>query len=344
MYGREKRVLLREYLEQGWSKSALAAKLGVGRRTVHRWIRSGQLERDVDDEVVRYKARPAIDRKIDPYRTIIEARLQAYPLLSAVRLHEEIRAAGYAGSYTQVKEYVRQVRPVVLEPVVRFETPPGHQGQVDFAHFRLPWGRRWALLVVLGFSRLLWFHFFRRQDMPTLFYGLEQAFGFFGGVPYELLFDQMKAVIIEDERLNGGRLVENPEFLRFASHWQFRARACRAYRAQTKGKVERPIRYVRENFFYGRTFLNDEDLNTQASLWLQQVANVRIHGTTSEKPIERFEREERMALNSLAIRPYRSLILPLAPEPRVHPLPKAKLQVERRPLEVYTRIAAGGPA
>ncbi len=341
MYGRERRVLLREYLEQGWSKRALAEKLGVSRRTIYHWIATSQLERDADDEAVRYKARPAVERKIDPYRAIIDARLQAYPLLSAVRLHEEIRSAGYTGSYTRLKEYVRQVRPVVLDPVVRFETPPGHQGQVDFAHFRLPWGRRWALLVVLGFSRLLWLRFFRRQDMQTLFGGLEQAFAFFGGVPAELLFDQMKAVIIEDERLNGGRLVENAEFLRFAYHWQFRARACRAYRAKTKGKVERPIRYVRENFFYGRSFLNDEDLNAQAALWLDQVANVRLHGTTGERPIERFQREERMALNSLVLRPYRSLVLSAATPPTVRPLPNPQLQVERRPLEVYTRIAGG---
>ncbi|MGA2765145.1 MAG: IS21 family transposase [Spirochaetia bacterium] len=341
MYGREKRVLLREYLEQGWSKSALAAKLGIGRRTIHRWIESGDLERDVDDEAVSYKARPAVERKIDPYRPIIEARLQAYPLLSAVRVHEEIRASGYAGSYTQVKEYVRQIRPVVPDAVVRFETPPSHHGQVDFADFRLPWGRRWALLVVLGFSRLLWLHFFRRQDMATLFAGLEQAFNFFGGVPHELLFDQMKAVIVDDERLNGGRLVENAEFLRFANHWQFQAHACRAYRAQTKGKVERPIRYVRENFFYGRTFLNDEDLNAQGLRWLQQAANVRLHGTTGERPIERFEREEPMALNPLANRPYRSLVLSLTPQPSVRALPNPQLQVERRPLEVYTRIVGG---
>lgn len=342
MYGREKRVLLREYLEQGWSKSALAARLGIGRRTVHRWIESGQMERDMDDEAVHYKSRPPAERKIDPYGPIIEARLQAYPLLSAVRLHEEIKAAGYVGSYTQVKEYVRQVRPVVVDPVIRFETPPGHQGQVDFAHFRLPWGRRWALLVVLGFSRLLWLYFFPRQDMRTLFAGLEQAFAFFGGVPHELLFDQMKSVIVDDERLHGGRLVENAEFLRFAHHWQFRARACRPYRARTKGKVERPIRYVRENFFYGRTFLNDEDLNAQGQQWLRQVANVRIHGTTSERPQERFERDERTALNSLASRPYRSLILSLADAPTIRALPTPpQLQVQRRPLEVYTRIVGG---
>jgi len=342
MYGREKRVLLREYLEQGWSEGALAAKLGIGRRTVHRWIESGQLERDIDEEAVRYKSRPPVERKIDPYGPIIQERLQAYPLLSAVRLHGEIKAAGYKGSYTQVKEYVRQVRPVAVDPVVRFETPPGHQGQVDFAHFRLPWGRRWALLVVLGYSRFLWLRFFQRQDMGTLFAGLEQAFAFFEGVPQELLFDQMKSVIVQDERLNGGRLVENPELLRFAHHWQFRARACRPYRAQTKGKVERPIRYVRENFFYGRTFLNDEDLNAQAQQWLRHVANVRIHGTTNERPQDRYERDERTALNSLATRPYRSLALSVAATPTIWPLPAPRqLQVERRPLEVYTRIVGG---
>jgi transposase len=341
MYGREKRVLLREYLEQGWTKSALAEKLGISRRTVYHWIETGQLERDMDAEAVSYKERASVVRKIDPYRGIIDTRLQAFPLLSAVRLHEEIRAAGYQGSYTQVKEYIRQIRPAVDDPVIRFETPPGLQAQVDFAHFTLPWGRRWALLVVLGYSRLLWLRFFRRQTMETLFTGLEQSFAYFEGVPRELLFDQMRSVIVRDERLHGGALVENAEFLRFANHWAFRARACRPYRAKTKGKVERPIRYVRENFFYGRSFLNDDDLNVQALQWLEQVANVRVHGTTNERPIDRFDREEREALNSLASRPYRSLVLSVIAQPSLPPLATPRLEVQRRPLEVYTRLVGG---
>ena len=105
------------------------------------------------------------------------------------------RAAGYRGSLTQLKLFVRRVRPQPPpEPMRRFETPPGKQAQVDFARFRLPWGVRYALLVVLGYSRLLWLRFYPRQDMPTLFTGLEAAFAAFGGVPTELLFDQMRAV------------------------------------------------------------------------------------------------------------------------------------------------------
>jgi transposase len=157
MFGRETRMLLRHYLEQGTSKSALARQMGVSRDTIHRWIRSGDLDRDLDGEPVRYGPRPSGATKLDRYKPIIEARLAAYPELSAVRLLDEIRAAGYAGGYTQLKGFIRQVRPAPAPaPVIRFETPAGRQAQVDFAKFRFPWGVRYALLVVLGYSRLLW--------------------------------------------------------------------------------------------------------------------------------------------------------------------------------------------
>jgi transposase len=343
MYGREKRVLLRHYLEQGLTKSELAEKLGIHRRTIYHWIETGQLDRDLDDELVRYKPRPAVAKKLDPYCAIIQARLEEFPRLSAKRLFDEIRAAGYSGGYTQLKEYVRTVRPAPPpEPLVRFETAPGHQAQVDFASFTLPWGRRHALLVVLGYSRLLWMHFYARQTMQTLFRGLEAAFEFFGGVPAELLFDQLTAVITDDRRSDGGPLVENAEFLRFAHHWGFRVRACRPYRAKTKGKVERPIRYVRESFFYGRTFLNDPDLDAQAEHWLHRVANVRCHATTKEQPLKRFERDERAALKPLALRPYRSLLVS-APKPTSKTVVSVPaIAVERRPLAVYDRLVGAG--
>ena len=255
MYGWERLVLLKHLLEQGLPKTEIAARLGVSRGLIYHWLRTGQLDLEVD-ALCTPRARRSVATKLDPYKAIITARLDTYPELSAVRLFDEVRAAGYPGGVAQLQLFVRQVRPrPPVDPVVRFETPPGHQAQVDFATFRFPWGRRHVFLVVLGYSRLLWLQFYPRQTMATVIEALEAAFTYLGGVPRELLFDQMRAVIVDDARPTGGRVLENPEFLRFATHWGFRIRACRPYRAQTKGKVERPVRYVRDNFVYGREFL-----------------------------------------------------------------------------------------
>ena len=340
MIGRQTRMLLRHYLAQGVSKSALARELGISRDTIHRWMRTGDLDRDLDAEPLRPR-RPPRASTLDPFKATIVARLSTFPDLSAVRLFEEVRAAGYTAGYEPVKLFVRAVRPrPEPEEVVRFETPAGHQAQVDFAEFKFPWGKRYALIVVLGFSRLLWFRFYERQDMRTLFAGLEEAFAFFGGVPRELLFDQMRAVITRDLRLQSGQLVRNEEFMRFAAHWGFTARACRPYRAKTKGKVERPIRYIRENFVYGSIFLNDADLDEQRSRWLEK-ANGRLHGTTREVPRLRFERDERSALQPLAERGYHSLV-PLPPKTATRRNAVPRVSVERRPLATYAALAAGG--
>lgn len=340
MYGANRLVLLRQMLEEGLSKTAIAAQLGVSRRVIYHWLQTGQLDRDVSAPRVR-QAPPG---KLARYQPIIDARLATYPELSAVRLFEEVRAAGYAGGITQLRDYVARARPrPEPEPVVRFETPPGVQAQVDFATVRLPWGRRYALLVVLGYSRLLWLGFYPRQTMAAVIDGLETAFGYFGGVPREVLFDQMRAVVVEDRRPDGGRLLENAEFLRVAAHWGFRIRACRPYRARTKGKVERPVSYVRRNFLYGRDFLGDADLAAQTHAWLEGTANVRVHGTTREPPRLRFERDEQAALQPLAPHPYRRVWLhadardrggdPARVESRPLPI------VERRPLAAYAALA-----
>ena len=210
---------------------------------------------------------------------------------------------------------------------------PGRQGQVDFAHFRLPWGKRYALIVVLGYSRLLWVQFYTRQTMKALMHGLESSFSYFGGVPRELLFDPMKAVVIEDGRYDDGALVENPEFMRYAYHWNFRIRACRPYRAQTKGKVERPIRYLRESFFYGRTFTSDDDLNAQALHWLETEANVRSHATLKERPLDRFERERLLRSPWRLARITPSSCLRIAPHPARRPCrPSTSSDVPSRPM------------
>jgi transposase len=342
--GWESHVLLRHYLAEGLTQTAVAERLGISRRTVGRWIGNGELDRDLD-EPMRYKPRPRVARKLDPYTGIIQARLEAYPKLSSVRLLEEIRAAGYDGGYTQLKEYVRQVRPrAPEEPLIRFETAPGRQAQIDFADFKFGWGKRYALMVVLGYSRLLWVRFFTRKDMRALLAGLEEAFGFFGGVPQELLFDQMKSVITKDGRLNGEKLATNAEFVRFAAHWGFKVRACRPYRAKTKGKVERPISYVRSSFIYGREFVGDGDLDAQLRSWLEHTANVRIHRTVKEQPRVRFERDEWALLQPLPPRPYHSLVVESAPRPapKIPAPPLPALIVERRPLARYAELVGGG--
>lgn len=345
MYKWDTLVLLRHLLDQGLSKAAIAEKLGVSRRCVFHWIATNQLDRGAGDEassglpatVVPGRVRAKRAAKLDAYRGIIEARLALYPELSAVRLFAEIRAAGYAGGETQLRALVARLRPrVEAEPVVRFETAPGKQAQVDFAEFRLPWGKRYALLVVLGYSRLLWVRFFSRQTMQTVFAGLEDAFAAFGGVPEECLFDQMKAVITADYRPEGGDLLTNAEFVRFAAHWDFRIRACRPYRAKTKGKVERPVRYLRENFFYGRDFLGDGDLDEQCREWLRKVANARTHGTTGEVPQARFDRGEASVLRPLALAPYRPVAL-LARKRQPAAVART-ITVERRPLTAYAQL------
>ena len=338
MYGRETRMLLKHYLDQGLSKAELSRRFGVSRRTVGRWIASGDLDRDFSAGERIYAPRPRPAHKLDPYREMISAVLADLPKLSARRVFEDVRKAGYTGCYERVRAYVREVRPRPPDdPVVRFETPPGLQGQAGSASFRLPWGRRHALVVVLGHSRLLWFRYYPRQTMAHLTEGLESAFAAFGGVPRELLFDQMRAVVTSDDREAGGGITLNAKFQRFAAHWGFTPRACRPYRARTKGKVERPIRYIRDGFFYGRSFAGDGDLNGQAAAWLEGTANARIHGTTGERPSERFERAERAALLPLAPCPFRSLGLPreAAPEPAAA---AAGVTVEKRPLSVYAEV------
>ena len=197
MYGWETRMLLKHYLDQGVSKSERARRFGINRATIHHWVKTGQPDRDLLAGPRAYSPRPPVACTLDPCKGIIDARLEAFPKLSAQRLFDEVRAAGYSGSCESVQLYVRPARPrEPVDPVVRFETPAGRQGRVDFGAFTLPWGRRHALVVVPGYSRLLWLSFYPRQTMAVLMEALESAFEAFGGVPEALLFDQRRAVVL----------------------------------------------------------------------------------------------------------------------------------------------------
>ena len=237
--------------------------------------------------------------KLAPFRNFLQEKITAFPDLSAVRLTREIRAMGYTGAYTAVKRYLSAIRPKNgPKPFeVRFETPPGVQAQVDFARLVVefsddPGSRRivWLFSLVLGHSRFLFARYVMHQDLQTLLRCHMQAFEAIGGVPIEILYDRMKtAVTGEDEQ---GHIIYNRSLLALAHHYRFQPRACRPYRAKTKGKVERPFSYIRQDFFLGRTFRNLDDLNAQLVEWLDGIANVRVHGTTQRVIAEAYAAEK----------------------------------------------------
>ncbi|WP_292491103.1 IS21 family transposase, partial [Mesorhizobium sp.] len=183
----------------------------------------------------------------------------AFPDLSAVRLTREIRERGYDGAYTAVKRFVAAIRPQeqVRPFEVRFETPAGYQAQVDFARFiteftDAPGVMRivWLFSLVLGHSRYIFARYVMHQDLQTLLRCHMQAFDAIGGVPIEILYDRMKTAVTGED--NEGHIIYNRSLLALAKHFGFQPRACRPYRAKTKGKVERPFRYIREDFFLAR--------------------------------------------------------------------------------------------
>src|SRR5205814_1129851 len=163
----------------------------------------------------------------------------------------------------------------------------------------------WLFSLVLGYSRLIWARFVAHQDLQTMLRCHMAAFAALGGVPRQVLYDRMKtAVIGEDDQAH---IVYNRALIDFAGHYGFHPKACRPYRAKTKGKVERPFRYIREDFFLARSFRNLDDLNAQLSHWLAAVANPRVHATTQRVVNEAFA-EERLVLQPLPLVPFRAVL------------------------------------
>lgn len=263
---------------QGLSVSAIARRLDLDRKTVRKYIARG-LEPPV------YGPRAPRPTKIDPYVAFLGDRIRAFPQLSGMRLLREIRALGYNGGYSAVKDALVSLRPPpVTQFEHRFETRPGQQAQVDFAQFKAVFAEDpteivtlWLFTMVLGHSRYLWGRFVWHQDLLTVLGCHVQAFAHLGGTPCEILYDRMKTAVL-NEAAEG--IIYNAKLQSLARHYEFVPRACAAYRAKTKGKIERPYRYIRQDFFLGRTFQNLTDLNAQFTDWLTTIANRRRHGTT----------------------------------------------------------------
>jgi transposase len=274
----------------------------VARETVHNVIQRWQAER----AGAGAPSRPGRPSRVDPFEGTIRQLLERYPDITIVLVFEELRAQGFTGGLTIVRERVLQLRPQPLrEPVVRFETPPGAQAQMDYSSYDLDFtsaGRRRVHLFsyLLGYSRRQYLRFVDAQDLPTTLREHIRAFEHLGGVAARCLYDNLKVVVLRhgDE----GPLF-NPKFLAFAIHYGFTPRACRVRRSQTKGTVERPFWYVESNLLNGRTFRTLEHLNEVTARWLGQVADVRVHRETGQRPLDRHA-EERPHLIALLATPY----------------------------------------
>jgi transposase len=297
--------------QTGTSVRALARMFKVSRNTVRRVLRAHQKQRGETEPLSGEKAFPALTprvSKLTPFLPLLRTLLEKFPHLSAVRLHEEIQKEGYVGGTSILREKLRDgLRPVPRkEAVIRFETDPGEQGQMDWSPYTLRFedGRKETVLCfsyILGYSRRQYIDFTLRRDFHTMIRRHRDAFEYFGGVPRHCLYDGEKTVLL---RWEGGYPVYNPAFVAFSTHYNCRPVGCKVRRPQTKGKIERPFQYVENNLLAGRTFKDLEDLRRTAKWWLAEKSDTHIHDTTGRPPLELFLEAEAAALQVLPQNPY----------------------------------------
>jgi len=291
----------------GQSMRGIAGDMKVARKTVKAVLELHQLERQQGAMPGELKA-PRARRVslVDPHVKTIQELLARYPKITVQRIWEELRDRGYSGGYSILCERVGQLRPSPQTPwIERFETGPGVQAQMDYAVYTLDFtqeGRRRVNLfsLILSYSRRQYLRFVESQDMETTQRQHILAFQHLGGVPASCLYDCMKVVVLRHE---DDQPIYNPRFLAFATHYGYRPLACRPRRPQTKGKIERPFQYVESSLLGGREFRSLEHLNEVTAWWLENVADVRVHGQTRRRPVD-LHAEELPHLIPLPERPY----------------------------------------
>ena len=247
------------------------------------------------------KVRQPRGSKLDPHTEYIDHRLSE-GLENCVVLLRELRSQGYEGSYTVLADYVRpRRRQRQPRATVRFETAPGEQAQVDWGSLAYIGAdgrnhRIWVFVMVLSWSRACYVELVRRADTAAFIQCHVNAFEYLGGVPSRCLYDNAKVVTLGRDQ--DGQVEWNLRMLDLARLVGFEMRLCRPYRAQTKGKVESGVKYVRRNMWPSICFTDDADLNRQGLEWCDTVANRRVHGTTHRIPQEMLA-EERHHLGKL---------------------------------------------
>ncbi len=278
-------------LAQGYRNKAVARKLGIDVKTVRR-VRRGTRQR---------KSRPS---KLDAFKPVIR-ELVVQKDLTAARVLREIRALGYQGGYSVLKEYTRSIRRRSRRrPHLRFETETGRQGQVDLSPYTVELGGVATPVVcfsmVFGYSRWQYIRFTTTADAHSVCHSHVLAFEEAGGAPHEILYDRMKQVVLESY---ADRVVFHPLFAALVRHYGFKAVALAPGYKEGKGKVENPFKYVFSDLLKGSAFHDLADLNRKAEAWLRTIARVRTHGTTRERPVDRMD-QERPCLIALPARPF----------------------------------------
>jgi transposase len=278
--------------QEGASMRTIATELGISRGAVGRVLVQLQAQRDGQAaSSPSRKRRPSI---LDEYEPILKELLARYPNLTGERALQELRARGFQGQYTIVRQRIQRLRPRAAPmPVPRFETGPGVQAQMDYGVYDIDFtreGRRRVYLFsyLLGYSRRQYLRFVESMDLSTTLREHVHAFHHLGGVARVCLYDNFKVVVL---RHDADGPLYNPKFLAFATHYGFRPQACQVRRPQTKGKVERKFHYAETNLLNGRTFESLEHLNEITAWWLANVADLRVLRDFKESPHERHERE-----------------------------------------------------
>ncbi|WP_374595503.1 IS21 family transposase [Aquabacterium sp.] len=330
MLTQEQAVEIRVMARRGEGIREIARQLGCSRNTVRRYLR--------EEEASRYGPRSPRATKLDPYTAYLAERLeQARPRwIPATVLLREIVERGYDGGISQLKAWLAPLKQTTPEPVVRFETPPGHQMQADFTWIRKGRDPLVAFVATLGYSRASYVKFGRSEDLEALRTGLREAFDFFGGVPQHVLFDNPKTVVIERDAYGEGLHRWNEGLRQLAEECGFTPRLCRPYRAKTKGKVERFNGYLKGSFLVPLAAslkaaglkLAPEVANAHVRRWLDEVANARVHATTKAVPARRLAEEQAVMLPAPALKAQAALPVRVA-------IPIESLQ---HPLAVYDEL------
>lgn len=320
---------------QGVSIREIARQMGVSRNTVRKYLRS-------QDEP-QYVARPRRASKLDPFSSYIAERVEAArpQWIPATVIAREIRERGYQGSDRLVRHHLAQLRPQPRpDPVVRFETAPGEQMQVDWGVFRRGRQPLSAFVATLGWSRYTYVEFVTDERFDTLKRCHGNAFAYFQGVPREVLYDNMRTVVLQRNVYGRDQHRFHPGLWDLARHAGFQPRLCRPYRAKTKGKVERFIGYLRRSFYVALAAqlkqlglsLDVDTANVEVLKWLRDVANVRTHQTTQRIPWELWQ-QEKSSLQPLSA-PTR--VTPVLPPRSSGARPQRFAAVElQHPLSVY---------